>query len=175
MQVNVRRATNADIADVVRVIKAVYDEFGFSWDPAGYHSDLYDLEASYDLVGDSFWVAEANGQTMGTVAYERFPTIPGEIGATVIHNQKVRACGCDSSLERLYVHPDGRRKGLGLVLLDCVIQQARIENRPHIEIWSDKKFLDAHRLYEKRGAFVVGERLCDDPEESPEWGLVLPV
>jgi hypothetical protein len=42
-----------------------------------------------------------------------------------------------------------------------------------MEIWSDKKLLDGHRLYEKVGAVLVGERLCHDPDQSPEWGLVL--
>jgi hypothetical protein len=44
-----------------------------------------------------------------------------------------------------------------------------------MEMWSDKRFEDAHRLYQKLGAEVVGERICHDPDQSPEWGLLLPV
>jgi hypothetical protein len=42
-----------------------------------------------------------------------------------------------------------------------------------LKIWSDKRFADAHRLYERHGARVVGERVHDDPDQSHEWGLVL--
>jgi hypothetical protein len=42
-----------------------------------------------------------------------------------------------------------------------------------MELWSDKRFEDAHRLYQKLGARVVGERICHDPDQSPEWGLAI--
>jgi len=35
-------ATNADVEGIVRVVKAVYDEYGFTWDAEEYHADLYD-------------------------------------------------------------------------------------------------------------------------------------
>jgi hypothetical protein len=40
-----------------------------------------------------------------------------------------------------------------------------------MELWSDKRFGPAHRLYGQFGAEVVGDRICDDPDKSPEWGL----
>lgn len=174
MPLTLRRATNADIADVVRVIRSVYDEYGFSWDEGGYHADLYDIEGSYDAVGDSFYVAELDGQVIGTVALELFEGIPGEEGITV-HNGYWRVCGADFSLERLYVDPFARRVGAGRALLEHVMNEARAQGRTAMELWSDKNFTDAHRLYQRYGAVVVGERLCDDPEQSPEWGLLLKV
>ncbi len=171
----VRLATNDDIPSVVHVIKTVYDEYGFAWEPDGYHADLYDLEAAYAATGDTFWVAEVSGVVLATVAFERFSTIPGFLGQTILFNDKVRVAGCNGSLERLYVHPQGRRQGLGLLLLDTVILQARAESRENLEIWSDKKFTAAHRLYQRRNARVVGDRLCDDIDKSPEWGLLLAI
>lgn len=44
-----------------------------------------------------------------------------------------------------------------------------------MEIWSDKRFVEAHRLYQRLGAFVVADRICSDPDNSPEWGLLLPL
>ena len=35
------------------------------------------------------------------------------------------------------------------------------------------RFEDAHGLYRREGARVVGERVHDDPDSSHEWGLVL--
>jgi putative acetyltransferase len=173
MSLSIRVATNRDVDDVVRVIRAVYDEYGFAWEEGGYHADLYDLEGAYDAVGDTFYVAEWEGTTLGTAALERFEPVPGEAGSILWRNGYRRIGGADCSIERLYVHPDGRRRGMGRALMQKVIDDARAEGRKAMEIWSDKKFVDAHRLYEQFGAKVVGERICDDPDESPEWGLLL--
>jgi len=173
MSLSVRRATNADIDDVVRVIRAVYDEYGFPWEKEGYHADLYDLERFYDAAGDRFYVAEMDGTVVGTAALEVFPTVPGGLGEVVEHEGYLRVGGTDCSLERLYVHPDARKVGAGTLLLRHVFGEAREAGASHLEMWSDKKFGDAHRLYGRFGAEVVGERLCDDPDQSPEWGLIV--
>lgn len=175
MAIEIRRATNADIEAVVGVIRPVYDEYHFEWDPGRYHADLYDLEAAYDQKGDEFYVAEVEGKVVGTVALERFPTVPGEPFAIVPHEGYLRVGGVDCSLERLYVHPSARRLGVGTACTEFIIALAKADGRTLMELWSDKKFGDAHRLYQRFGARVVGERICDDPDESPEWGLAIPL
>lgn len=142
----VRRAVAADSAAAAAVVRAVYAEYGFTWDEAGYHSDLRDVEAAYA----AFFVAEADGRIVGTAGLtER------------------------GSLERLYVLADERGSGAGSALLAAVADEARRRGHDEIEIWSDKRFVDAHRLYERHGARVVAERVHDDPDESHEWGLLL--
>lgn len=175
MPLTIRRATNADSEDVVRVIRAVFDEYGFSWESDGYHADLYDIEGYYDRIGDAFFVAELDGVVVGTAAVEYFPPIPGEVGSVVLQDGYVRVCGADCSMERVYVSPSARRGGIGSELIRRMMSEAASQGRRVMELWSDKKFGDAHRLYGKFGAQVVGERLCDDPEQSPEWGLALPL
>jgi GNAT superfamily N-acetyltransferase len=101
------------------------------------------------------------------------PLIPGEPGTTTLHEGKVRAAGTDCSLERLYVHPDARRRGIGETLTRLVIDQAKAEGKLAMELWSDKKLGDAHRLYGRFGAETIGDRICHDPDQSPEWGLVI--
>lgn len=173
MSLVIRRATNADIEAAVRVIKAVYDEFDFPWYPDGYHADLYDLEAYYDARGNQFFIAERNGVAVGTAAVDFYTTLPGEVGSTVLLDDTVRVAGSDCSLERLYVVAEARRGGVGSVLLQRTFEAAREAGCQAMEMWSDKRFGDAHRLYGRYGAEVVGERLCHDPEQSPEWGLVV--
>jgi GNAT superfamily N-acetyltransferase len=165
---HVRVADNRDVPGVVRVIKAVYDEYNFTWDPGDYHADLYDLEAHY---GNEFLVAEVDGQVVGTVALALHDLIPGPEGEPVKHDGAIRIGGTDCSLERLYVHPEARRGGVGRTLTEVVFTRARTVGRTNLEMWSDKRFVDAHRLYQKLGARVVGERICHDPDQSPEWGL----
>ncbi len=175
MNLQIRLASNADVPEVVRVIRAVYDEYSFSWDEADYHADLYDLEAHYAAAGKPFLVAEIDGHMVGTAALSVFDRVPGEAGSGFVLDGVVRVAGSDCSLERLYVHPDGRRAGVGRALLERVIDEGRQRGRTTMEMWSDKRFEDAHRLYQKLGATVVGERICHDPDQSPEWGLVLPL
>jgi putative acetyltransferase len=73
----------------------------------------------------------------------------------------------------MYVHPEARRQGIGAALIDQVVSTAKSENRAAMELWSDKRFVDAHRLYQRFGAKVVGQRICHDPDQSPEWGLMI--
>ena len=104
------------------------------------------MEASYA----AFFVAERDGRIVGTA------------GLT-----------SHGSLERLYVLAEARGSGAGSALLAAVAAEARRRGHVQLEIWSDKRFTDAHRLYERHGARVVGERVHDDPDASHEWGLVL--
>lgn len=150
---------------MVKVIKAVYDEYDFPWYPDGYHKDLYDLDAYYRDHGDIFYLAELDGQPVGTAALEHFSEVP--------EGDDRRVAGADCSVERLYVVPEARRAGVGSALMQKVIVDARNGGRKRMEVWTDKRFEAAHKLYERLGAKVVAERLCDDPEKSPEWGMAL--
>ena len=162
-----------DSLAAAEVVKACYDEYGFTWEPGGYHADLYDLQTHYLGLGDPFWVCEVAGQIVATCALELFDLVPGLVGQTSLYKGKVRAAGTDCSLERLYVHPNGRRMGIGAALFELTVAEARHRGRQAMEIWSDKEFEDAHRLYQRYGAIVIGERICDDPDAAEEWGLVL--
>ena len=173
MPFQIRPATNADVPGVVDVIHTVYDEYSFTWEPDGYHKDLYDIEGHYDGQDDRFYVAVIDGFIVGTVAIALFDLIAGDVGQIRQLDGFLRVQGCDCALERLYVHPKARRTGVGSGLLKHTFEIARAENRQAMELWSDKKFVDAHRLYGKLGAKVVGERLCHDPDQSPEWGLMI--
>jgi putative acetyltransferase len=173
MNIRIQAATAADTAGVVRVVRAVYDEYGFTWEADGYHADLYDLQGYYLDRGHGFWVARDAETIIGTVALELFDPLPGEPGEAVLVGGTVRLGACDGALERLYVHPAARRQGAGRLLVETVLAEARRRGRRNLEIWSDKRFGEAHRLYHRLGAVTVAERICHDPDESPEWGLLL--
>lgn len=171
---SIRPATQADAAAAAAVVHAVFDEYGFTWEAEGYHQDLYHLGTYYLARGHRFWVAEQAGRVVGTVALERFPCpIPGLDGEILLQGGLLRIGGCDCSLDRLYVHPDARKQGIGLSLVQTVLSEARALRLTRLEIWSDKRYQEAHRLYQQAGARIVGERICNDPDLSPEWGLQL--
>ena len=142
----IRRARTGDSGAAAAVVRAVNDEYGFTWDEDGYHADLRDVEAAYA----AFFVAESDGGIVGTAALSH-----------------------EGSLERFYVLPGARGAGTGSALLAAVTDEARRRGHTQLEIWSDKRFEDAHRLYRSKGARVVGERVHDDPDASHEWGLTL--
>ena len=173
IQFGIRPAVSTDSADVVRVIRGVYDEYGFLWDAETYHADLYDLQTHYIDRGIPFWVAERDGEVIGTVALELFPTVPGERGTVVDIDGVRRLAGTQCALERLYVHASARRLGAGTALLQTTLLEARSRACGAMEIWSDKHFEDSQRLYLPLGARTAGDLLCHDPDQSPEWGLYL--
>lgn len=179
MEFPIRRAELADIPEIVRVVRTVYDEYGFTWDEQEYHADLYDIEGHYDRLGHSFFVVGSGAipseRLLGVVALKHFAAVPGSRGESTLLEGIVRLAGADCSLDRLYVDPAARRQGLGSALTEHVIRIARSEGKSAMEIWSDKRFVEAHRLYQRLGAFVVADRICSDPDNSPEWGLLLPL
>jgi GNAT superfamily N-acetyltransferase len=166
----VRLFRAGDEAGVVATVREVYDEYGFTWEADGYHADLYDPGANYD----GFWVAETEGLIVGCAGIAFFGALPGAVGTVTLVDGVPRVAGADCELCRLYVRPSARGAGVGSALAAKVAEAAA--GRRAMEIWSDKRFKAAHRLYGRLGARVVGERVCPgDPDRSLEWGLVLPL
>lgn len=170
--VNIRPATQLDAPGAVATVKEVFDEFGFTWEAEGYHADLYDLEGHYLGPGHGFWVVELEGRIVGTAGLIVREAFPDEPPVQTVEGA-VRLGGTDCEMARLYVRPAARGQGVGRALAQRVADEARERGCRAMEIWSDKRFVDAHRLYQKLGAVVVADRVSDDPDLSPEWGLVL--
>ena len=193
---NIRLATREDESAIQHVIRTVYEEYNWPWDPKDYHRDLYDIDEAYFAKGGYFWVAELDGEVVGTTALEVFKMTPfyghkmegivwtDEDGKThfpgmerkdplVWVDHVIRCPECDCSLERLYLLPQGRGKGYGAAMFQHTVEHAKEIGCQRMEIWSDKKLTMAHKLYEKFGARRIGERLCHDPDQSPEWGMII--
>jgi putative acetyltransferase len=198
--VTVRPWRPEDGEAAAEIVRAVFDEYGFAWD-ADYCADLYDIQGHYLDRGHLFWLAEFEGRPVGTGALELFAKVGagdssdssdsgnssypegqlsekltmGVTEGACFYGDRIRVKDSDCSLERLYVRPDARRLGAGQALFQTTILEAHRQGREVMEIWSDKLLTKAHSLYEKYGAEVVADRLCDDPDESPEWGLRLEI
>jgi putative acetyltransferase len=78
----------------------------------------------------------------------------------VIDDERGRVCACvsvdfpeagNAELHRLYVRPDMRRRGLGQRLVAAVEAYAVERGARRVFFWSDTRFTDAHRLYERLG------------------------
>lgn len=136
---------------VVAVVRAVHDEYGFSWEADGYHRDLYAIESHYVEPGGMFWVVLD--------------------GADVIGCAGVTMHGPECELHRMYLRQTYRGRGLGRRLLDVTMEFGRSRACHRMVAWSDVKLLDAHRLYRKVGFVQQGERICDDPDQAREYGF----
>ena len=138
----------------IDVVRAVFDEYRFTWDAADYHRDLFTVPETYLATGGGFWVLLAEERVVGCIGAK-------DRGDRVVEG------------ERLYLLAERRGRGEGERLVRHMIAWARTRGFEQLIGWSDKRFEEAHGLYAKVGMERIGERICDDPDESPEWGFAL--
>lgn len=136
-----RFARDEDAAAIIELIAAVWSEYpGKTLVAAADMPELLRPARVYAACDGRFWVIEAHGRIVGTVALQ-----PSAEAGVV-------------ELQKLYVARDMRRNGLGGFLCHLVEREARKRSARAIELWSDIKLLDAHRRYEQLG-YVRGEAL----------------
>jgi putative acetyltransferase len=98
--------------------------------------------------GGEFWVVEVEGEVRATAAVA------------------LRADGAE--LKTLYVHSSLRKQGWGRRLVGLALEHARKAGRRSFYLWSDTRFLDAHRLYRQLGFREGGLRDLNDSNRSVE-------
>jgi putative acetyltransferase len=142
----IRPYTAGDQAAVARLVASVLAEFGFDGQTGNVERDLREAHERYAGDRAGFWVADRDGDIVGTVA------IRSKEGAT-----------CE--LKRLYVRPDLRGTGLGQALYAHAEAFARAAGYRTIWLDSSRRFARARRLYERNG-YVLLEELDNDWEDN---------
>ncbi len=151
----IRLVRDGDAQDLYGLIAICYADYpGCFVDP---HDDLPDLRApstSYDRTGGAFWAVEdERGRVCACVAVD-FPESE------------------TAELHRLYVRPDQRGMGLGSRLVHQAEAHARSKGAGRIVLWSDTRFVTAHRLYTRLGYVKAeGQRQLADISQSVEYGF----
>ena len=136
-----------------RVVKSVFDEYGFPFDESDYDADLKDPHLHYRP--GWFWVVEdATAAVAGCVG------LSDEGGGVY-------------ELHRLYVLSNQRKGGLGERLVRTVIDAARNAGASELVLYSDVAFTNAHRLYLRCGFRNHRFRYAPDPWQSREWGFTM--
>jgi GNAT superfamily N-acetyltransferase len=144
-------AGTADVPAIVALIGRVFAEYRFSWDPSSEVPDLFEFGRHYAGAGGAFWVARLGGRVVGSVGVERLPDGRAE-------------------LHRLYLDAPLRGRGVGRALVEAVLGWCRGAGIRHLLLWSDTRFDRAHRLYERMGFVLTGERvLPEDPNATREF------
>ncbi len=107
--------------------------------------------ASYDVPGAQLWVG----------------TVDGDVAACV----GIKPSGPQvAELKSLYVGAPARRRGLGARFVGLVESAATELGADTVELWTDTRFGDAHRLYERLG-YRRGAHTRDlhDPSGTTEY------
>ncbi|MGH9018732.1 MAG: GNAT family N-acetyltransferase [Acidimicrobiales bacterium] len=101
-----------------------------------------------------------------------------EAEATVVASVACRPAAGDGGIElqMLYVAAARRRRGLGARLVELVEAEARRRTATFVDLWSDTRFLDAHRLYRSLGyEQLPGQRELDDLSATVEYHFRKPL
>ncbi len=140
-----------DVPAILSLIDGIFAEYDCKLDAETEDRHLLAPGPHFRALGGEFWVVEDEGAILATVA-------------VALHEDA-------GELKALYVHPKLRRHGWGRRLTDLAIEHARRAGKPRMFLWSDTRFLAAHRLYRSMGFTEFGERDLHDSNNSREYGF----
>jgi putative acetyltransferase len=150
-------ASRADVPGVIALIGRVFAEYGFVYDPTTEVPDLLDFERHYQPPQGGFFVLRQGEVIAGSVGIERIDAATAE-------------------LHRLYLDAALRGRGTGRALVETVLDWCRTRQVAHLVLWSDTRFEQAHRLYDRMGFRRTGHRaLPGDVNDSREYRFERPV
>jgi GNAT superfamily N-acetyltransferase len=151
--VELRPVQRSDVPAILELIGEVYAEYGCVLRAELEERHLLEPDVYFRRTGGEFWVLHEAGALRATCGVLLHPD--------------------SAELKSLYVHRSIRRQGWGRRLTLMVIDYARQHGRPRVILWSDTRFLDAHRLYRKLGFVQEGARELHDSNQSVEYGFSL--
>jgi putative acetyltransferase len=141
-------ATRADAQGVIDLIGRVFGEYGWIWDPVIEVPDLLRW-TPYEPPHGAFFVIRDERHVVGSVGVDRV--------------------GDHAELHRLYLDRAVRGRGLGDALVETILGWCRAGGVRRLVLWSDTRFVHAHRLYLRHGFRQVGERvLPEDVNQTRE-------
>jgi len=140
-----------DSSEVIELVAEVWREFDCVLLIDVEERHLLDPGKYFREHGGDFWVVRENGRLIATAGLK----IDDEI----------------AEMKTLYVRKEFRRLGLGTKLTNLAIDAARERGARSMELWSDTRFTDAHRMYERLGFVRFGERDLHDHNHTREFGF----
>lgn len=151
MEVKIRPIIQADDAEIGKLIKRVLTEFKANKPGTAFYDASTDhLSTVFDGQKNAYWVAELQGEIVG--------------GAGIFPTEGLPDDTCE--LVKLYLNPNARGKGLGKLLINTCIDEARNKGFKNIYLESMPELSQAVRLYENIGF----ERLCNAMGNSGHFG-----
>jgi GNAT superfamily N-acetyltransferase len=139
MLAGLRAVCDTDGADLERLIRTCWDAYaGCILDVDAEEPWLRAPATTLAAKGARAWVLPAEEATIGHRLAASVALHPGPEGGV-------------AELKTLYVWPGARRGGLGAALVGHAEAVARARGDRRMVLWSDTRFTDAHRQYERLG------------------------
>ena len=157
--ITTRPVSDTDAEDLIALVGDSYAEYpGCILDLDDLDRDLLQPATAIERVSGRWWVVEDDGRVVGSIA------------ASDIGDQH------DVELKRLYVASTHRRRGVAAHLVAEVEAHARRLGARRVVLWTDSRFTQAHRLYQRLGYLETGERRdLDDLSNTTELEFVKPL
>ncbi|CAN5650469.1 GNAT family N-acetyltransferase [soil metagenome] len=148
----IRPITKKDVPQIIKLIGDIWAEYDCVLDTQGDDKYLLAPDDYFHSKDGEFWVAAERNEIIATVG-------------VLMLDEKT------AELKSLYVRGDFRRENLGENLIKLAVKSASMKVRSEIILWSDTRFTNAHRLYEKLGFKLLGKRELKDTNKSIELGF----
>jgi N-acetylglutamate synthase-like GNAT family acetyltransferase len=132
----IRKATNADMPAVWRLISRVLRSYGITPNRRTTEKDLVDIEATYWNRMGAFFVLLDGEEVIGTVA---------------LQHETDASC----ELCRMYLAPQYRGQGLGRRMLEHSVNEARASGFQEMHLKTASVLVEAISLYKRAGFSVV--------------------
>jgi putative acetyltransferase len=146
----IRRARDGDGPGIARLIAGVFAEYPGCLYVASEFPELAHPATHYGERSGAVWVAEEEGVIVGSFAVAATPD-PAVF-----------------EISKVYLAAPVRGRGLAKALLGLALDHARAHGGRSVRLWTDTRFLDAHRFYEMNGfTRLPGIRFLGD--ESSSW------
>ncbi|MDQ0512414.1 GNAT family N-acetyltransferase [Ancylobacter amanitiformis] len=161
--VTIRTARDTDGDAIAGLIAGAFAEYaGCVFDRAAEFPELDAIASHFAARGGVIWVAE------GGVEGGKPPAVIGSLAIAPSGDDDAPAGTLE--LFKVYVAASARRRGVARALFDEARRHALAREAPEIRLWTDTRFLDAHRFYERCGfRRRSGPRACHDLSATWEY------
>ncbi|WP_421700019.1 GNAT family N-acetyltransferase [Ancylobacter sp.] len=159
----IRPASDADGDAIAVLIAAAFAEYeGCVFDRAAEFPELDAIASHFAGRGGTIWVAQGPEGVIGSMALAPTRDTDAPAGGQEIF--------------KVYVARAARRRGIARALFDTALAAAHAADAPEIRLWTDTRFTDAHRFYERCGFTRHGAaRECHDLSATWEYLYRLPL
>lgn len=144
------RAEKEDALEIVSLVAEVWREYDCTLNIDIEERHLLDPGDYFRQRGGDFWIVRENGILIATAAVSMEKDL--------------------AEMKTLYVKKEARGRGFGTQLTDLAIETAKERGAKRMELWSDTRFIDAHRLYERLGFVRFDVRDLNDHNNTREYG-----
>lgn len=163
---SIRPAVDDDAAALIALIGSCFAEYpGCILDVDRELPELRNIASHFAARRGRFWVAEQAGDVVACVGCR---PLMDESRADESRGGGIG--GPSYELHKLYVARAARRRGVAGHLVGLAEAEAEVRGAGCMELWTDSRFVDAHRLYDRLGYARLPEvRALDDLSASTEY------